>query len=347
MNVEFLKQLLSVPSYVGEEWAMAYTILTHCKDKGYEVKVDTIGNVYVTKGKLEPGESYPCVLSHIDTVHKWEDITVEEKHGALIAFDTNGKRAGIGGDDKAGAFICLEILEKFDKIKAGFFVSEECGCVGSRASLKDFFKDVGYFIQFDSPCNDIMSYSCDGVQLFEDNGVFITSIIDLLDKHGIKRWQRHPYTDIAVMKRRYQKSCLNLAAGYFAYHSKNEYVVIADVENSLNLGIEIIEKLGCKDFPFENIETKYTWNNWNEPEKQPMRPISYLVTGGHPVLDDLINPKPVYKPVVGSHVNNTYRTRSLPVGNVPYESRSNVVDNGYTDMNLWAEFDDDKPWYKN
>ena len=88
-----------------------------------------------------------------------------------------GSPTGIGGDDKAGVFICLQLLEKFDVIKGFFPVAEETGCHGSRGANEEFFKDVGYAIQFDSTENDTMSLSLMGVNCLNKN---LSSLIKLV-----------------------------------------------------------------------------------------------------------------------------------------------------------------------
>ena len=42
-----------------------------------------------------------------------------------------------------------------------------------------------------------------------------------------------PYTDNMVLKEKFDFACLNFAAGYYRYHTDNEYVVVEDVENSI------------------------------------------------------------------------------------------------------------------
>ena len=86
-----------------------------------------MGNLYVTKGI---SEYYPLVLAHTDSVHDIKEMVVKEeylpnsqgdKKLALKAYTKDGNLpTGIGGDDKAGVFICLQLLERFNVIK-GFF----------------------------------------------------------------------------------------------------------------------------------------------------------------------------------------------------------------------------------
>ena len=128
-----------------------------------------MGNLYVTKGI---SEYYPLVLAHTDSVHDIKEMVVKEeylpnsqgdKKLALKAYTQDGDLpTGIGGDDKAGVFICLQLLERFNVIKGFFPVAEETGCHGSRGAKEEFFKNVGYAIQFDSTENDTMSLSLMG-----------------------------------------------------------------------------------------------------------------------------------------------------------------------------------------
>ena len=115
--------------------------------KDYDFYLDDMSNIYITKGETE---FYPCFVAHLDTVHHMSNILVkEEKHpndhgeykDALKAYTPfSNQPTGIGGDDKCGIFVCLQLLEKLDNVKVAFFVSEEIGCIGSSVA-DDFFFD--------------------------------------------------------------------------------------------------------------------------------------------------------------------------------------------------------------
>jgi tripeptide aminopeptidase len=253
IKIEKLKAILEVPSKTGQEQRLVAFLEDYLSKEGYDYFSDKKGNIYVTKGKAD---SYPLVLAHTDTVHQINDIVAKEEMKpntkgeiklALKGYDKKGKPSGIGGDDKAGVFICLELLEKFDTIKVFLPVSEETGCHGSEYAMKnhkDFFKDVGYAIMFDSPENNSLSYSLMGNKLNNDDGEFRQLTEESIRSHGIDKWQHHPYTDAMVIREQFDIACLNLAAGYYQYHTANEYVIIEDVENAINLGTEIITKCG-------------------------------------------------------------------------------------------------------
>jgi len=149
MNIEKFKELLSVPTKTYQEEDMVEFICNELDEmEGVTFYRDEMMNIYATKGVLEEGEYYPMFIAHTDTVHsKIDKIIVKEEKlsrpntfgktfddtlvDVLKAYDENGNPTGIGGDDKCGIFICLELLKQLDKVKIGLFVSEETGCHGS------------------------------------------------------------------------------------------------------------------------------------------------------------------------------------------------------------------------
>ena len=263
---EKLKNILSVPTYTWEEDQLIEYVTNILDKKGYEYYVDNLGSIYITKGK---SNHYPCLVAHLDSVHKIKDYKVVEelqlnaqgeKKPSLVGYDlVSGERCGVGGDDKAGVFICLELLDKFDNIKAFFPVAEEIGCEGSKAADESFFTDVGYAVQFDSTENNTMSKTLLGVKLYEEGGEFINKCENLILEHGISEWRHHPYTDTMVLKEKFDFSCLNFAAGYYGWHSSTEYVVIEDVQNAINLGEKVITELGNKKYPYKHKIDGFVW----------------------------------------------------------------------------------------
>jgi tripeptide aminopeptidase len=258
MNKKILKEILSIPTYTWQEERLReYVISKVVNNLGTIIDVDEIGNVYITKGQAD---IYPCLVAHLDSVHPIQEYkVVEEYHPnaqgedklSLVAYDNENNRCGIGGDDKAGVFICLELLKKFDNIKVFLPVAEEIGCKGTRKARGSFFKDVGYAVQFDSTENNTMSKTLMGVPLYKENSEFIQKCENLILEHGITEWRHHPYTDTMVLKERFNFSCLNFAAGYYGWHSDHEYVVVEDVENAINLGQKVIKILGNKKYKFK------------------------------------------------------------------------------------------------
>ena len=272
---ELLKEVLAIPTQTYLECEMIAWLQRHFAQRGIATEVDKIGNLLAVKG--DPGKPYPLVAAHTDSVHECRPITIIEDGERLIAHDRNGNQCGLGGDDKSGIFICLELIDRFDHIKGAFFVSEEIGCVGSLNAPARWFGDVGYALQFDSPCDDIVTYTCNGMRLFPDEGEFAEIALPLLEEFGCTNWQHHPYTDAMALKKRFDFVCMNLPAGYFNMHSSREYVVPEAVENSVQLGQALIGSLGTRHYAFKPEHSLgnprhpvrgLITHDWREPERQ-------------------------------------------------------------------------------
>lgn len=257
-KIDQLIEILSIPSYFGKEYLVMDYLIEHGNDKGYSVHKDKKGNVYFEKGKLNKDEFFPCVCAHTDTVFNEHIDLIEKNSRKLIEFgkkktnknklfaympDTH-KRTGLGGDDLAGVFICLQMMEKFDNIKAAFFVEEEFGCEGSGNADWDFFNDVGYVIQFDAPTENWFTKTLSGITLYSEESLELVKPI--LEKYNVSNFSDDPYTDILPLSESFDFSCFNLPTGYHNWHTVDEYVDVEHVDKGINIGIEFIETLGNK-----------------------------------------------------------------------------------------------------
>ena len=270
-NLKDLKELLSVPTKTWEEQDLIDHIIKYISNLNVDYRQDEIGNLYITKGK---SKYYPCFVAHLDSVHEKVEMVVkeellpnaqEEYKLALKAYEKyTDEPTGIGGDDKAGVFICLQLLKSIDSCKLFLPVAEETGCNGSKHADPEFFKNVGYAIQFDSTENNTLSKTLMGVQLFEENSNFINSVENLLLENGYTNWLHHPYTDTMMLKKKFDFACLNLAAGYYNYHTREEYVVVEDVEKAINVTKKIIKTLGHQKYHFKLPKQKPQNNLWED-----------------------------------------------------------------------------------
>jgi di/tripeptidase len=272
-NYQLLKDVLSVPSKTYKEEMMVEFISNWLTDNNIDHEVDEFMNVYATKttGPVPDNFYFPCVVSHTDTVHNIDTINVveEQKKNAqgemklsLKAYNNLGNPTGIGGDDKCGIYACLELLKELPFLKAAFFVSEETGCHGSRKADKSFFSDVGYAIQFDAPENWMVTERCWGTTLFERKSEFFKHCDVILKESFPSKLQyfSHPYTDVYALKESFDFSCINISIGYYDYHTKNEYVVVEDVYNGIEVGKKMIEKLGNSKYRFKMEKPNTTYS---------------------------------------------------------------------------------------
>jgi len=276
MNLNKFKELLSVPTKTYKESKMVeYLISTIGDMDGVTLTCDEHNNIYATKGTLDEGEFYPMFISHTDTVHDLiDEIIVKEEYLirpftfgkdfgrdqvlCLKAYDKDDNPTGIGGDDKCGIYICLELLSQLDKVKVAFFVSEETGCHGSKLVDKEFLKDVGYCVQYDAPGDHLISYSCFGTVLFDTEGEFFKTAIQSITNSFKNEMlvQSHPYTDIMMIKQKSDFSCINISCGYYNMHSPSEFVCIDDVSRAIDAGLNLVKDLEFKKYEFKYITQK-------------------------------------------------------------------------------------------
>lgn len=260
-NLNLLKEVLSIPTKTYKEDKMVEYLTNWLTQNNIEFFVDSYKNVYATKKDNTPKDEnffYPCVVSHTDTVHDLDSIFIQEQKmknaqgelkDSLFALNNFGKPTGIGGDDKCGVFACLTLLQELPNLKAAFFVSEETGCHGSQKANVGFFSNVGYAIQFDAPENWMVTEKCFGQVLFDRDSEFFEICDKVLNESmdiNFMEYMVHPYTDVYALRKSFDISCINFSIGYYNYHTKNEYVVIEDVYNGIEIGKKMIESLGNK-----------------------------------------------------------------------------------------------------
>ena len=260
-DLQLLKQVLSVPTKTYQEDLMVEFLVNWLTENKIEHFVDEHNNVYAVKQEISdiPVDFYfPCVIAHTDTVHNIDVINIREEmlpntqkeiKLAYKAYNDSNFPTGIGGDDKCGVFACLTLLKELPYLKAAFFVSEETGCHGSKKANEDFFKNVGYGIQFDAPENWMITEECYGQVLFDRDSEFFDACDEVLTKGMVNenmQYMIHPYTDVYALRGKFDFSCINFSIGYYNYHTPNEYVVVEDVFNGINMGRKMIEKLKYK-----------------------------------------------------------------------------------------------------
>jgi di/tripeptidase len=273
-DITLLKEVLSVPTKTYQEQRMVEFLVNWLTENNIDHYVDDKMNVYATKqetSKLPEDFYFPCVISHTDTVHNIDTINIKEEQLpnaqgktklSLKAYNDEGHPTGIGGDDKAGVFACLTLLKELPYLKAAFFVSEETGCHGSKEADSEFFENVGYGIQFDAPENWMITEKCFGQILFDRNTEFFEKVDKVLTEGMVKedmQYMVHPYTDVYALRGKFDFSCINFSIGYYRYHTKNEYVVIEDVFNGIEMGRKMIQSLGYK-LHFKKAK-QYKYNN--------------------------------------------------------------------------------------
>lgn len=234
-------------------------------------------NFYIVKKTDASVTLFPAMVAHMDTVHDIvKDFKVFRNNNDLFAFSGEEiKQTGIGGDDKCGIFITLELLHKLPNMKAAFFWGEEIGCKGSRASKLDFWSDASLILQCDRKGNADFIKQAGGNELSSKE--FVEHISEILCKYDYAE-EYGASTDVVALKDRGLDICVaNMSTGYYAPHSPKETVNIQDVWETYHFCLEIFEHCGFKRWEHKKRESHYSagyshyqhhgasdtdWQNW-------------------------------------------------------------------------------------
>lgn len=190
-----------------------------------------------------PGKFPVLLVAHMDTVHK--------KLPTVIKYDQKTKSLsspeGIGGDDRCGVAMVLEVVKKYN-CSVLFCEDEEIGGVGAEKFTKSKIAEgleFNYIIEFDRKgSNDAVFYDCDN----EDFEKFIT-------KEFYKTaWGS--FSDISTLAPFLKCAAVNLSCGYYNAHTTREYVVLHEMERSVEEACKILERTTEAD-KFEYIEAQY------------------------------------------------------------------------------------------
>ena len=206
--------------------------------------------VVVGDGYVYAQGSFPVLLvAHMDTVHKKSPKTFvyDMEKGSVSS------PQGIGGDDRCGVYMIFEIVKKFN-CSVIFCEDEEIGGVGADKFLRtQLARDLtfNYAIEFDRKGkNDAVFYECDNPE-FED---FITEEF-YTTAYGT-------FSDISYLAPFLECAAVNLSCGYYKAHTTDEYVVLKEMQDSIDAACKILERTTEND-KFEYIEAKYHYGSGN------------------------------------------------------------------------------------
>jgi putative aminopeptidase FrvX len=266
-----LINLLTIQAISGQEARVVKylkPILDKILDKCW---LDDYGNLLgeITCGN---GDGATVLLSaHMDTVRNIHiDRKLIDKDGVL-----SSSKGVLGGDDRAGVAIVLEILQqapKFynGKIKVAFSREEEIGCVGADKIPTSFTDNVDLAIVCDRRDNRDIVTSCGGYQPFCDDNVgkFFEDVGALC---GMPDWKvvDGGVSDATVFSSRAINS-VNLSVGFRNEHRETETLTIKDTEDTLSLIAQALAVLNDHIHKFGEVPTyvdrwasKYSSKSYN------------------------------------------------------------------------------------
>lgn len=234
-----LFDLLSIPSESGKCNQMIDFVVLFCKMHGYSYCFDQ-GNIYITKGE---SETYPCIVAHLDTVHKIEDGGIQPIQIGDFITGINPetmKQTGIGGDDKCGIYAALVCLTELPVCKAAFFIDEEIGCIGSQNAHIPFFRNCRFALQADRRGNSDFVTDINGPL---SSKKFKKDVGKIIKSYGFS-FCDGLMTDVEALRNNgVGISVANISAGYYRPHCKDEYISVTDLNRTIQMMLDICRNM--------------------------------------------------------------------------------------------------------
>lgn len=161
-------------------------------------------------GYLYAAGGVPVLLvAHLDTVHREPVRDICYNADRTVAMSPQG----IGGDDRAGVWMALHILEQV-RCHVVFCEDEEIGCVGARKfSRRAQLPQVNYIVEMDRRgANDAVFYRCDNPDFTEYVCGFGFEVA-----YG-------SCSDISYIAPSIGAAAVNISCGYYCEHQRYEYI---------------------------------------------------------------------------------------------------------------------------
>jgi hypothetical protein len=232
-------------------------LLHYCRPAQKELKKILAGELVRQRGTerilnrdgflYSPGSHPVLLIAHLDTVHKqtpsmfYIDKT-DSADGDLWCEE------GIGGDDRCGVFIIMELIKALD-CHVLFTEDEE---IGGRGAIKfcesGISPEVQFIVEFDRQGkDDAVFYNCDN----PDFTAFV-------EEYGFRQ-EEGTFSDISYIAPALALGAVNLSSGYYHAHSLREIIRIADVESIIERAARLIANVSTK---YEYVERKYPDWDW-------------------------------------------------------------------------------------
>jgi hypothetical protein len=260
LNIQRLKAVFNIqnPSDNKRCNEEAMRVITSLAPKGCTI-VQNNGNLLIRKGKASG--PHPFFISHMDQVHEYVPfMQLHIDDNILSAKDGNDMQCGVGGDDKCGIYLALEMLHRLNHCTAVFVKDEEIGCIGSGAVPLAWFDHASFILQADrnNRTFDIIR-DTNGMSCASDE--FMNAVLALPEavRHSENTGS---ITDVGELASRgLCISMVNISSGYHNPHSHNEIVKLDELAIACDIALAMSHRLGNKRW--DNIPK----SQWSPPKQ--------------------------------------------------------------------------------
>lgn len=167
---------------------------------------------------------------------------------------------GIGGDDRCGIFMILELLDRGYRPTVLFCEDEEIGGVGSNKFIKtmdsEVLSDMKYLIELDRANeDDAVFYDC-GNKDFQNYVMDMTGYVKATGS----------FSDIGHLSPDGDVASVNLSCGYYKAHTTSEYVVFEEMMNTIDkVTLLLDDEKNVDKFDYQEIVYTGFYNNYYHP----------------------------------------------------------------------------------
>lgn len=206
-------------------------LVKELKNLGYE-PIDKKGYLYA------PGTLPVLLMAHLDTVHAEPVRIICRSDDGNILMSPQG----IGGDDRAGVYMALCVLNQAP-CHVLFCEDEETGGQGARKFTRSGLTPaVNYIVEMDRRGhNDAVFYSCDN-----------RDFVEYVCRFGFEE-AFGSFSDISVVAPYLGIAAVNISAGYYNEHRLHEHINLTHVEQNI---ARILEMVQTPTGQFEYVERK-------------------------------------------------------------------------------------------
>ena len=212
-------------------------------------------NVNVGDGFIyAEGTDLVLVTAHMDTVHDaCVQVFYEDRQNGRT---TIASPQGIGGDDRCGIYMILQLLKGGYRPSVLFCEDEEIGGVGSKKFVKTEYasklKKNKFLIELDrANSHDLVYYDC-GNKEFQDFCAKTTGYKEAIGS----------FSDISHLSPSCDVASVNISCGYYGAHTLGEYVIFEEMMESVEKTKLLIDKARDPETPFFDYqEVKWVYND--------------------------------------------------------------------------------------
>lgn len=217
------------------------------------------------------GEIPVMVTAHMDTVHtkviedfyEWTEEQEDKTKGLKYDVHVLSSPQGIGGDDRCGIWMILQMLELGYRPFIIFNEDEEIGCVGAtkfckkgNADLHEMCKEIKFIIELDRRGkHDLVFYSCAN----DDFSDWCEKVTNWKEDYG-------SCSDISYLAPELGCAAVNLSCGYYDEHKLWHTVKIEEMFNTLSTAIKMIDASETVE-RFEYVESYNYWGGYNNKSR--------------------------------------------------------------------------------